>query len=154
MAVPIRMPMPGQMTEECTVLQWFKAEGDTISKGDPLFEIETDKSNMEIEAFDEGTLLRIDVPEGATVPVESIVEGIRHGVRKVNIDTDIRLAMTGAMRRAMAKDPGEFDPRKFLKDAMAAARDLCKARFEAFGCAGQAARIRPLPLEKMAVQYA
>jgi len=76
MANPIRMPMPGQMTEECTVLQWFKAEGDTISKGDPLFEIETDKSNMEIEAFDEGTLLRIDAPEGATVPVESIVAWI------------------------------------------------------------------------------
>jgi pyruvate dehydrogenase E2 component (dihydrolipoamide acetyltransferase) len=76
MAVPIRMPMPGQMTEECTVLQWFKAEGETISKGDPLFEIETDKSNMEIEAFDEGTLLRIDAPEGATVPVESIVAWI------------------------------------------------------------------------------
>ena len=76
MATPIRMPMPGQMTEECTVLQWFKAEGETISKGDPLFEIETDKSNMEIEAFDEGTLLRIDAPEGATVPVESIVAWI------------------------------------------------------------------------------
>jgi pyruvate dehydrogenase E2 component (dihydrolipoamide acetyltransferase) len=76
MATPIRMPMPGQMTEECTVLQWFKAEGDSIAKGDPLFEIETDKSNMEIEAFDEGTLLRIDAPEGATVPVESIVAWI------------------------------------------------------------------------------
>lgn len=76
MATPIRMPMPGQMTEECTVLQWFKAEGETITKGDPLFEIETDKSNMEIEAFDEGTLLRIDAPEGATVPVESIVAWI------------------------------------------------------------------------------
>ncbi len=76
MAIPIRMPMPGQMTEECTVLQWFKAEGETIAKGDPLFEIETDKSNMEIEAFDEGTLLRIDAPEGATVPVESIVAWI------------------------------------------------------------------------------
>ncbi|MGD8486229.1 MAG: dihydrolipoamide acetyltransferase family protein [Chloroflexota bacterium] len=76
MANPIRMPMPGQMTEECTVLQWFKAEGDTVSKGDPLFEIETDKSNMEIEAFDEGTLLRIDALEGATVPVESIVAWI------------------------------------------------------------------------------
>jgi pyruvate dehydrogenase E2 component (dihydrolipoamide acetyltransferase) len=75
-AIPIRMPMPGQMTEECTVLQWFKAEGETIAKGDPLFEIETDKSNMEIEAFDEGTLLRIDAPEGATVPVEQIVAWI------------------------------------------------------------------------------
>jgi pyruvate/2-oxoglutarate dehydrogenase complex dihydrolipoamide acyltransferase (E2) component len=70
------MPMPGQMTEECTVLQWFKAEGDSIAKGDPLFEIETDKSNMEIEAFDEGTLLRIDAPEGATVPVEAVVAWI------------------------------------------------------------------------------
>jgi fructose-bisphosphate aldolase class II len=88
------------------------------------------------------------------VPVEAIVEGIRHGVRKVNIDTDIRLAMTGAMRRAMAQDPSEFDPRKFLKDATAAARDLCRARFEAFGCAGQAPRIKPLPLEKMAARYA
>ena len=76
MAVPIRMPMPGQMTEECTVLQWYKAEGEAVSKGDPLFEIETDKSNMEIEAFDEGTLLRIDAPEGATVPVEAIVAWI------------------------------------------------------------------------------
>jgi len=87
------------------------------------------------------------------VPVEAIREGIRHGVRKVNIDTDIRLAMTGAMRRAMAQDPAEFDPRKFLKAASAAARALCKERFEAFGCAGQAARIRPEPLEKMAQRY-
>jgi fructose-bisphosphate aldolase class II len=94
------------------------------------------------------------IKETYGVPVESIVEGIRHGVRKVNIDTDIRLAMTGAMRRAMAKDPGEFDPRKFLKDATAAARDLCKERFQAFGCAGQAPRIKPVPLEKMAARYA
>jgi pyruvate dehydrogenase E2 component (dihydrolipoamide acetyltransferase) len=76
MAVAIRMPMPGQMTEECTVLQWFKKEGEKVVRGDPLFEIETDKSNMEIEAFDEGVLLRIDAPEGATVPVESIVAWI------------------------------------------------------------------------------
>jgi len=75
-AVAIRMPMPGQMTEECTMLEWYKVEGDTVSKGDPLFEIETDKSNMEIEAFDEGTLLRIDAPVGATVPVEAIVAWI------------------------------------------------------------------------------
>ena len=94
------------------------------------------------------------IKETYGVPVESIVEGIRHGVRKINIDTDIRLAMTGAMRRAMAKDPGEFDPRKFLKDATAAARELCKARFQAFGCAGQAPRIKPVPLEKMAARYA
>jgi len=88
------------------------------------------------------------------VPVEAIVEGIRHGVRKVNIDTDIRLAMTGAMRRAMARDPAEFDPRKFLKEATTAARGLCKERFEAFGSAGQAPRIKPVPLEKMAARYA
>ncbi len=75
------------------------------------------------------------------VPVEEIQEAIKHGVRKINIDTDIRLAMTGAMHRAMAKDPSEFDPRKFMKDAMAAARDLCIERFEAFGCAGMAGRI-------------
>ena len=93
------------------------------------------------------------IKETYGVPVEAIVEGIRHGVRKVNIDTDIRLAMTGAMRRAMAKDPAEFDPRKFLKDATAAARDVCRARFEAFGCAGQAPRIKPVNLEKMAQRY-
>jgi fructose-bisphosphate aldolase class II len=93
------------------------------------------------------------IKETYGVPVEAIVEGIRHGVRKVNIDTDIRLAMTGAMRRAMALDPAEFDPRKFLKDATAAARGLCKERFEAFGCAGQAPRIKPVPLEKMAARY-
>jgi fructose-bisphosphate aldolase class II len=87
------------------------------------------------------------------VPVEEIVTGIRHGVRKVNIDTDIRLAMTGAMRRHMAEKPAEFDPRKFLADAQQAAKAICKARYEAFGCAGQASKIRPLPLEKMAERY-
>jgi fructose-bisphosphate aldolase class II len=95
-----------------------------------------------------------DIKETYGVPVEEIQEGIRHGVRKVNIDTDIRLAMTGAMRRAMAKDRGEFDPRKFLKDATAAARDVCIARFEAFGCAGRASKIKPVPLEAQAKLYA
>jgi fructose-bisphosphate aldolase class II len=88
------------------------------------------------------------------VPLEAIQEGIRHGVRKVNIDTDIRLAMTGAMRKSMAEKPEEFDPRAFLKAATTAARELCKTRFEAFGCAGQAPRIKPLPLDKMAARYA
>jgi fructose-bisphosphate aldolase class II len=87
------------------------------------------------------------------VPVEAILQGIRHGVRKINIDTDIRLAMTGAMRRAMAQDPSEFDPRKFFKQAMLAARALCKERFLQFGCAGHAGRIRPVPLEKLAQRY-
>ena len=93
------------------------------------------------------------IKETYGVPVEAIQEGIRHGVRKINIDTDIRLAMTGAMRRAMFKDPSEFDPRKFLKEAMLAARALCRQRFEAFGCAGKAAHIRPEPLERMALSY-
>jgi fructose-bisphosphate aldolase class II len=87
------------------------------------------------------------------VPVEEIQEGIRNGVRKVNIDTDIRLAMTGAIRKALAKDRREFDPRKLFKDATAAAQGICAARFAAFGCAGQASKIRPVPLEKMAEIY-
>jgi fructose-bisphosphate aldolase class II len=95
-----------------------------------------------------------DIKETYGVPVEQIQEGIRNGVRKVNIDTDIRLAMTGAMRKLMAEKPDEFDPRAFFKAATAAARDICKARFEAFGCAGRASKIRPLPLEKMASKYA
>ena len=94
-----------------------------------------------------------DIKETYGVPVEEIQEGIRHGVRKINIDTDIRLAMTGAMRRAMNKDRSEFDPRKFLKDATAAARDVCIARMQAFGCAGHASRIKPVPLEAEAKRY-
>jgi fructose-bisphosphate aldolase class II len=88
------------------------------------------------------------------VPVEEIVRGIKSGVRKVNIDTDIRLAMTGAMRQLMFTKPDEFDPRAFLKVATAAARDLCKQRFEAFGCAGQASKLKPLSLGEMATRYA
>ncbi len=71
----------------------------------------------------------------------------------MNIDTDIRLAMTGAIRRHMFEKPSEFDPRKFLADAQAAAKDICKARYEAFGCAGQASKIKPVSLEKMAERY-
>lgn len=93
------------------------------------------------------------IKETYGVPLEQIQEGIRHGVRKVNIDTDIRLAMTGAMRRAMARDVSEFDPRKFLKEAVLAARDLCRSRFEAFGSAGQASKIRPVPLDELADRY-
>jgi len=85
-----------------------------------------------------------DIKETYGVPVEEIREGIRNGVRKVNIDTDSRLAMTGAMRRAMNRDRTEFDPRKFLKDATTAARDVCVERFEAFGCAGMASKIKPV----------
>jgi fructose-bisphosphate aldolase class II len=93
------------------------------------------------------------IKETYGVPVEEIQRGIRSGVRKVNIDTDIRLAMTGAMRKVFAEQPAEFDPRKALVEAKKAARAICKARFEAFGCAGQAAKIRPVALEAMAERY-
>ncbi len=95
-----------------------------------------------------------EIKETYGVPVEEIQAGIRHGVRKINIDTDIRLAMTGAMRRTMAEQRSEFDPRAFFKDATAAARDLCRQRFEAFGSAGQAAKIKVVTLDRMAARYA
>jgi len=87
------------------------------------------------------------------VPVEEIQRGIKHGVRKINIDTDIRLAMTGAIRRAFAQDPAEFDPRKYLAVATKAAQAICELRFEAFGCAGHADKLVPVPLEQMAKRY-
>jgi fructose-bisphosphate aldolase, class II len=93
------------------------------------------------------------IKETYGVPVEEIREGIRHGVRKVNIDTDIRLAMTGAMRRYLAQHPDDFDPRKPLKEAMLAAKAICKQRFEQFGCAGQAGKISPIALDTMAERY-
>ena len=94
------------------------------------------------------------IKETYGVPVEEIQEGIRHGVRKINIDTDIRLAMTGAIRRLMAQKPDEFDPRKFFAAATVAVRDICRARFESFGCAGNAAKIKPIPLDQMSELYA
>ena len=94
-----------------------------------------------------------EIPETYGVPVEEIVEGIRHGVRKVNVDTDIRLAMTGAVRKFLAENPSKFDPREFNKPAREAAKLVCKARFEAFGSAGQASRIKAIPLDKMAARY-
>ncbi len=95
-----------------------------------------------------------DIRETYGVPVEEIQEGIKYGVRKVNIDTDIRLAMTGAMRKLMGTKRDEFDPRKFLAEAVKAAKALCQARFEAFGSAGNADKIKPMPLEAMATKYA
>ncbi|MGC3963032.1 MAG: fructose-bisphosphate aldolase class II [Rhodocyclaceae bacterium] len=94
-----------------------------------------------------------DMKETYGVPVEEIVEGIKYGVRKVNIDTDIRLAMTAAVRKFMAENPSKFDPRDYLKPAREAAKLICKARFEAFGSAGQAAKIKPINLDKMATRY-
>jgi fructose-bisphosphate aldolase class II len=94
-----------------------------------------------------------EIPDTYGVPIAEIQRGIANGVRKVNIDTDIRLAMSGAMRRSMAQARGEFDPRAALKAATAAARELCALRFDAFGCAGAADRIKPLPLDAMAHRY-
>jgi fructose-bisphosphate aldolase class II len=93
------------------------------------------------------------MPQTFGVPVEEIVRGIRHGVRKVNIDTDSRMAMTGQFRKIATTNPKEFDPRKFLKPAMDAMRDLCKARFEAFGTAGNASKIKVIPMDEMARRY-
>jgi fructose-bisphosphate aldolase, class II len=94
-----------------------------------------------------------DMKETYGVPVEEIQEGIKHGVRKVNIDTDIRLAMTAAIRRFLAENPSKFDPREYLKPAMAAAKAICKERYEQFGCAGMASKIKPVPLAAMAARY-
>ena len=94
-----------------------------------------------------------DMKETYGVPVEEIVKGIAHGVRKINIDTDIRLAMTGAIRRYLGEHPDKFDPRDYLKPAREAAKKICLARYQSFGCTGQASKIRIIPLEKMAERY-
>lgn len=94
-----------------------------------------------------------DLGETYGVPVSEIQEGIKHGVRKVNIDTDLRLAATGAIRRFLHEHPAEFDPRKYLKISVDAMRDICIARYEAFGTAGHAEKIRPIMLEDMAKRY-
>ena len=94
-----------------------------------------------------------EIPETYGVPVEQICEGIKHGVRKVNIDTDLRLASTGAIRRFMAENPSEFDPRKYLKVATQAMSDICIARYEAFGTAGNASKIKPVSLDAMFARY-
>ena len=95
-----------------------------------------------------------EMPETYGVPVEEICEGIKHGVRKVNIDTDLRLASTGAIRRHLAENTSNFDPRKFLQASTEAMKDICVARYEAFGTAGQASKIKPVSLETMFERYA
>jgi len=95
-----------------------------------------------------------EMPQTFGVPVEEIVRGIKMGVRKVNIDTDCRMAMTGQFRKVAMQNPSEFDPRKFLKPAMDAMRDLCKLRLEAFGTAGNASKIKVIPMDDMAKRYA
>jgi len=94
------------------------------------------------------------MPQTYGVPVEEIERGIRCGVRKVNIDTDCRMAMAGQFRRIAMEHPEEFDPRKFLKPAMDAMRNLCRDRFERFGTAGKASKIKVVPLDEMAKRYA
>ena len=95
-----------------------------------------------------------NIGETYGVPVEEIVEGIKHGVRKVNIDTDLRLASTGAVRRYLAENPSDFDPRKYLSKTIEAMKQICLDRYLAFGCEGQAGKIKPVSLEKMASRYA
>ena len=87
-----------------------------------------------------------DMKETYGVPVEEIQEAIKHGVRKINIDTDIRLAMTGAIRKYLAENPEKFDPRDYLKPAREAAKKICRERYLQFGCEGQAAKIAAQPL--------
>ena len=94
-----------------------------------------------------------DMKETYGVPVEEIQQGIKHGVRKINIDTDIRLAMTAAIRRFFMENPSKFDPREYMVFAREAAKKVCVDRYLAFGCEGQAAKIKPIPLEKMAEIY-
>lgn len=95
-----------------------------------------------------------EIPETYGVPVEEIQEGIKHGVRKVNIDTDLRLASTGATRKFLAENPSEFDPRKFLIPTMDAMKSIVLARLEAFGTAGQISNIKKVyNLEQMADRY-
>lgn len=94
-----------------------------------------------------------EIPETYGVPVEQVVEGIKHGVRKVNIDTDLRLASTGSIRRFLAQNPSEFDPRKYLKESLVAMRDICIARYESFGTAGNASKLRPHSLGAIQEAY-
>ncbi len=94
-----------------------------------------------------------DMGQTYGVPVEEIQEGIKNGVAKVNIDTDLRMASTGSIRKHLADNTSNFDPRKFLKESTAAMKDICKARYEAFGCAGNASKITPISLEGMIDYY-
>ena len=94
-----------------------------------------------------------DIGETYGVPVEQICEGIKHGVRKVNIDTDLRLASTGTIRQFMAANRAEFDPRKYLGETVKAMKAICVERYEAFGTAGNADKIKPIDLESMHKQY-
>ncbi|MBK1688290.1 class II fructose-bisphosphate aldolase [Rubrivivax gelatinosus] len=94
-----------------------------------------------------------EMKETYGVPVEEIQEAIKHGVRKINIDTDIRLAMTAAVRKFLHENPSKFDAREWLKPAREAAKQVCKQRYLEFGCEGQGAKIQPLAMSEMARRY-
>jgi fructose-bisphosphate aldolase class II len=94
-----------------------------------------------------------EMPQTFGVPIEEIQEGIKYGVRKINIDTDCRMAITGQIRKVFAEKKSEFDPRSYLKPAMAAMQKLCEARYEQFGTAGRASTIKVVPLTEMAKRY-
>jgi fructose-bisphosphate aldolase class II len=94
-----------------------------------------------------------EMPQTFGVPIEEIQEGIKHGVRKINIDTDCRMAITGQIRKVLTEKKAEFDPRAYLKPAIAAMTKLCEQRYEQFGAAGQASKIKVLPLSEMAKRY-
>jgi fructose-bisphosphate aldolase, class II len=94
-----------------------------------------------------------DMKETYGVPFEEIQEAIKYGVRKINIDTDIRLAMTAAIRKFFVENPGKFDPREYLKPATAAAKLICVQRYQQFGCAGQGSKISATPLSIMIEKY-
>jgi fructose-bisphosphate aldolase class II len=94
-----------------------------------------------------------EIPETYGVPVEQISEGIKHGVRKINIDTDLRLASTGAVRRYLAENPSAFDPRSYLKETIIAMQDIAMARYETFGTAGNASKMQALSLDVMTARY-
>lgn len=93
------------------------------------------------------------IPETYGVPVEQIQQGIKYGVRKINIDTDLRLASTGAIRRYMTQHPAEFDPRKYLQASVKAMTDICVARYEAFNTAGHGSKIKAISLDDMVALY-
>ena len=95
-----------------------------------------------------------DMGQTYGVPVEEIQEGIKHGVRKVNIDTDLRMASTGSIRRHLSENTSNFDPRKFYKEATKAMMEICKARYESFGSAGNASKLRATSLDVMSQRYA
>jgi fructose-bisphosphate aldolase class II len=94
-----------------------------------------------------------EIPETYGVPLEEIQEGIKHGVRKVNIDTDLRLASTGSIRRFLAQNPAEFDPRKYFAESLKAMKEIVLTRYEAFGTVGNASKIKPTSLDAMSEKY-